>query len=70
MLFLLFLVINKCSNVLNSYIFFYVGHPLGEMEENRIRIKQFGQGTKKLFKLQFMIATIKIHGRDRRNPWS
>ena len=50
-LILYFLVIDKCSNVLNAYLF-CVGDPLGEMEENGIRTKQFGQGMKKLCKLQ------------------
>ena len=40
------------------------------MEENITRIKQFGQGTNKLCKLQFIVAIVEIYGSDLIIVWS
>ena len=45
-------------------LIFCVGHSLGKMEENETRINQFEQKLKKLCKIDVMVATTAIHGRN------
>ena len=45
-------------------MFFFINHPSGEREENKTKIKQFGQELKKLCRIAVMVATAAIHGHD------